>query len=280
MAKISACIISYNEEKKIEDCLKSLHGIVDEIVVVDSNSSDHTVEIARRYTDRIILQDFLGYIEQKNFAIDQASHDWILSLDCDERLSPELRESILGIKDHLDAAAYRMSRKTFYVYRWLNHCWYPDLKIRLFNKHTARWGGINPHDHIELSSGDNPGSSIVRLRGDIEHYSFDSISDHLKTIDRFTEIGASELISKNKSFNLFSPFTHSGWIFIKTYLIKRGFMDGFAGLVVSMLSAMHVFIKYSKALIQRDMLKRDRPERDRPEQDRARPHAAEQDSEK
>ena len=247
MAKISACIISFNEEKKIEDCLKSLQGIADEIVVVDSNSTDNTVAIAAKYTDRIIRQDFLGFIEQKNFALEQASHDWVLSLDCDERLSEELRQSILAIKDTIEQAdAYSMARKTFYVYRWLNHCWYPDLKTRLFNRKTAHWGGTNPHDHIITK-----GSNIVRLAGDIQHYSFDSISDHLKTIDRFTEIGAQELIRKNRSFTVFSPLTHSSWLFFKIYILKRGFLDGFAGLVVATLSFMHVFIKYSKAIIMR-----------------------------
>ena len=247
MAKISACIISFNEEKKIEDCLKSLQGIADEIVVVDSNSTDNTVAIAGKYTDRIINQDFLGFIEQKNFALEQASHDWILSLDCDERLSEELRQSILTIKDSIEQAdAYSMARKTFYVYRWLNHCWYPDLKTRLFNRKTAHWGGTNPHDHIITE-----GSNIMRLPGDIQHYSFDSISDHLKTIDKFTEIGAQELIRKNKSFTIFSPLTHGSWLFFKIYILKRGFLDGFAGLVVATLSFMHVFIKYSKAIIMR-----------------------------
>jgi glycosyltransferase involved in cell wall biosynthesis len=247
MAKISACIISFNEEKKIEDCLKSLANIADEIIVIDSNSTDNTVDIAKKYTDKVITQDFLGYIEQKNFAIKQAGYDWILSLDCDERLSPELQNAIINTKDNIENFdAYKMPRKTFYVYRWLNYCWYPDLKIRLFNKNTAYWGGTNPHDHIITS-----GKNIKRLNGDIYHYSFDSISEHLKTIDKFTEIGADELIKKNKSFNIVSPFTHATWTFIKLYFIKRGFMDGYAGITVSVLSFMHVFVKYSKAIIKR-----------------------------
>ena len=227
MPKISACIISFNEEKKIEACLQSLLPIADEIVLVDSLSSDKTLEIAGKYTDNIFEQKFLGHIEQKNLAVEKASNDWILSLDCDERLSEDLQQSILSIKDQLDNAdAYCMSRKTFYIYRWLNHCWYPDIKTRLFN-------------------------NIVRLKGDIQHYSFDSISDHIQTIDKFTEIGADELIRKNKRFNIFSPLTHASWIFIKLYIIKRGFLDGFAGLTVSVLSYMHVYIKYSKAYIKR-----------------------------
>jgi glycosyltransferase involved in cell wall biosynthesis len=251
MAKISACIISFNEEKKIEDCLKSLEPVVDEIIIVDSLSTDRTLEIAERYTDKIFHQKFLGHIEQKNLAVSKANNDWILSLDCDERLSPELQASILAIKDQLDENdAYQMPRKTFYVYRWLNHCWYPDLKIRLFSRNTSHWGGTNPHDHIVTES-----SNTVRLQGDLYHYSFDSISDHLKTIDSFTEIGADEIIRKGKKVSIFSPVTHASWTFIKLYLIKRGFLDGFAGFVVSVLSYMHVFIKYSKAYIKYKQMK-------------------------
>jgi len=250
MPKISACIISFNEENKIEACLKSLLAVADEIVLVDSLSSDKTLEIAGKYTDNIFEQKFLGHIEQKNLAVEKASNDWIISLDCDERLSEDLQQSILSIKEQLDNAdAYCMSRKTFYIYRWLNHCWYPDIKTRLFNKNTSHWGGTNPHDHV-ITDGNN----IVRLKGDIQHYSFDSISDHLQTIDKFTEIGADELIRKNKRFNIISPLTHASWIFIKLYIVKRGFLDGFAGLTVSVLSYMHVYIKYSKAYIKRKKL--------------------------
>ncbi len=256
MPKISACIISFNEENKIEDCLRSLLPVADEIVVVDSLSTDRTLEIAGRYTNNIFNQEFLGHIEQKNFAVSKASNDWILSLDCDERLSEQLQQSILAVKDRLDDAdAYCMSRRTFYVYRWLNHCWYPDIKTRLFNRNTSHWGGINPHDHIVTD-----GANIMRLNGDIYHYSFDSISDHLQTIDKFTEIGADELLRKNKHFNLLSPLTHASWIFIKLYLIKRGFLDGFAGLTVSVLSYMHVYIKYSKALIKRRQMSGGQPQ--------------------
>ena len=247
MAKISACIISYNEENKIEDCLKSLEGVVDEIIVVDSLSTDKTKEIVKKYTDKIYDQKFLGHVEQKNLAVEKASYDWILSLDCDERLTDELKESILQVKNNLeDADAYRMARKTFYVYRWLNYCWYPDLKIRLFNRKLANWGGTNPHDRVEVSC-----DNIVTLKGDIQHFSFNSISEHIKTIDSFTEIGAQEIIKKGKSVSLASPFTHGIWTFIKLYILKKGFMDGYAGLVVSVLSGMHAFIKYSKVIMLR-----------------------------
>ncbi len=247
MTRLSACIISYNEESKIEDCLKSLQGVVDEIIIVDSLSTDKTKEIAARYTDKLFDQAFLGHIEQKNLAVSKASHDWILSLDCDERLSPELRESIIAIKDRLDEAdAWRMARKTFYVYRWLNHCWYPDMKIRLFNRKTAKWGGVNPHDRVEVN-----GDKIVTLNGDIYHYSFNSIAEHINTLNSFTEIGANEIIKRGKPVTVFSPWIRGIWTFLKLYLLKRGFMDGYAGLVVAVLSGFHVFVKYNKVLFKR-----------------------------
>ena len=247
MAKISACIISYNEEEKIEDCLKSLQSVVDEIIVVDSLSTDRTKEIAASYTDKIFDQKFLGHVEQKNLAVSKASHDWIISLDCDERLTPELAVSILKVKNKLEQAdAYRMARKTFYVYRWLNHCWYPDFKVRLFNRNTAKWGGVNPHDRVETQ-----GNNIVTLSGDIKHYSFNSLSEHLRTLDNFTEIGAREIIKRNKPVSVVSPWTHGLWTFLRLYIFKRGFLDGYAGLVVSVLSGMHAFVKYNKVLFIR-----------------------------
>lgn len=247
MAKISACIISFNEEDKIEDCIKSLQGVADEIIVVDSFSTDRTKEIAEKYADEIYNQEFLGHVEQKNLAVSKASHDWILSLDCDERLSSELKESILKIKDDLEtSSAYKMARKTFYVYRWLNHCWYPDYKIRLFNKNAAMWGGVNPHDRVEVSGG-----NVVTLEGDILHYSFNNLSEHIRTLDNFTEIGAMEIIRRNKPVNIFSPWTHGLWTFLRLYIFKRGFLDGYAGLVVSVLSGMHAFVKYNKVLFFR-----------------------------
>jgi len=255
MPKISACIISFNEEHNIEDCLTSLDGIVDEIVVVDSFSTDRTVEIASRYTDKIYHEEFTGFIEKKNLAVSKATHDWILSLDCDERLSPELSTSILAIRDNLDEQkyAYRVARKTFYVYRWLNHCWYPDKKVRLFNKHKAQWGGINPHDKVIVEEG-----KVRDLTGDLLHYSFNSISEHLQTIDSLSEFGAREIIARGKRVSLFAPITHGLWTFIRLYLFKRGFLDGLAGFIVSVLSFMHTFVKYNKVLVHQRKPGRDR----------------------
>lgn len=256
MAKLSACIISFNEEDKIEDCLKSLQSIVDEIIIVDSNSTDKTLDIAKKYTDKIYQHDFQGYGKQKNFAVEKASNDWIISLDCDERLSTELQTSIQNIKESLsDDCVYSMARKTFYVYRWLNHCWYPDKNVRLFNKTKTKWFDYDVHESVDTR---NMKTSI--LDGDILHYSFDSISDHLKVIDKYTEIGANDLLKKRKRISVISPLTHASWTFIKLYIFKRGFLDGFAGLTVAVLSYMHVFIKYSKAYIKRKQIKQKQTE--------------------
>ena len=244
MVKISACIISFNEEKKIEDCLLSLQGVADEIIIVDSFSTDATLAIARKYTNNIYEQKFLGHVEQKNLAVSKATYDWVLSLDCDERLSDELKSAILNVKDRLENYdAYKMPRKTFYVYRWLNHCWYPDKKVRLFNKNRAMWGGVNPHDKVIVNS-----NKIKELDGDILHFSFNNISEHIQTLDKFTEIGAQEIIKRGKKVSIVSPFTHASWTFARMYLFRLGFLDGFAGLVASFLSFVHVFVKYSKVI--------------------------------
>jgi glycosyltransferase involved in cell wall biosynthesis len=241
LAKISGVIISYNEEKKIADCIKSLLPVVDEVIVVDSLSTDQTVKIAKNLKARVIHQKFPGYIEQKNFAVKKAKYDWILSLDCDERLSVELLDSIKAVKDNLpDSGGYVFNRKTFYIYRWLNHCFYPDKRIRLFHRKTALWGGVNPHDMVIVQKG-----KIEPLKGDILHYSFDSIGDHLKTIEKFTWISARELINKNKKVGIFTPALRGVAAFVRMYLLKRGFLDGYAGFVACVLSGVHAFIKYN-----------------------------------
>ncbi|MCB9915974.1 MAG: glycosyltransferase family 2 protein [Planctomycetes bacterium] len=247
MPRISACIISYNEEERIEDCLRSLRGVVDEIVLVDSLSTDRTLEIAAPYVDKLVHQAFLGHVEQKNLAFDEASHDWVLSLDCDERLTPELAASILAHKEALERhAAWELTRKTFYVYRWLDHAWYPEWRVRLFDRRRARNGGTNPHDKVIVREG-----TVGRLDGDLLHLSYPSLSHHLRTMDHFTEVAARELVAKGKRVSLLTPFTHSTWKFVRLYVLERAFLDGFAGFTVSLLSGVHVFVKYAKVLCLR-----------------------------
>ena len=242
MAKISACVISYNEQDKIVDCLRSLADVVDEIVVVDSESTDETRDVARGLGARVVVQPFLGHVAQKNFAVAQCEHDWILSLDCDERLSAELRASILGERDQLGRApGYEVSRRTYHVDRWIDHAWYPDRRIRLFDRRRARWGGTDPHDSVQVESG-----GVRRLAGDILHYSYDSLSDHLKTIDRYSEIAARRFFEQGRRVSAVTPLLRGMSAFARSYVTKRGFLDGFGGLVVSVMSATETFAKYAK----------------------------------
>lgn len=240
---ISVCIITCNEEIKIRDCLESVRW-ADEIVVVDSHSSDATVDICREYTDRVIVRDWPGHIEQKNFAIDSASHEWILSLDADERVSDTLRDEIekLRADGHLeDADGYRFPRLVNYAGHWVKHCgWYPGYKTRLFRKSNGRWGGQNPHDRVNLTGTERT------LKGDLLHYSFDSVSDHLKTIDSFTTISAQELYKKGKRVGILSQIFRALWCFNRMYFLQLGILDGRAGLTICTLSACHVFVKYAK----------------------------------
>ena len=240
---ISVCIITKNEEKKIRDCLESVRW-ADEIVVVDSHSTDATVDICRQYTDRIIVRDWRGHIEQKNFAVDSATHPWILSLDADERVSGELGkeiEELINSGQLEKADGYRMPRLVNYAGKWIRHCgWYPGYKIRLFRKDKGRWGGENPHDLVTCKG------ETRTLKGDLLHYSFDSVSDHLKTIDFFTTISAKEFLKKGKTGGLCSLIFRPIWCFFKMYFLQLGFLDGRAGLSICTLSACHVFVKYTK----------------------------------
>lgn len=253
--KISVCIIGFNEEKKIEDCLKSVKDIADEIVYVDSYSTDASVAIARKYTKKIFKQKFLGYVEQKNFAVAKASHNWILSLDCDERLSKEAIELIKKERTSLEKySAYRFKRRTFYIYRWIYHSgWYPDYKIRLFRKDTCSWQGENPHDKVECSFG-----NVKTIDADILHYSFDSIDDHLKTIMAFSSIGAKEAFVKGKKSGVFVIFFRSLWVGIRKIFFEFAFLDGSAGIIITGLSMAATWAKYSKLYVLQKEQKRKR----------------------
>src|SRR5688572_8633272 len=189
--KISVVIIAFNEERNIGRCIDSVAGVADEVVIVDSGSLDKTATIATDKGARVIQQDFLGYAGQKNFATSQAAYDHILSLDADEALSDELKRSILAVKNNWQHDGYWMSRLTNYCGSWIRHGgWYPDKKVRLYDRRLAKWGGAMLHEGIVIDE-----SRCSQLSGDLLHYSFYSISDHLKVIDKYTEIQAQELYS-------------------------------------------------------------------------------------
>lgn len=242
--QISLVIITKNEEKNIERCINSARGIYDELIILDSESTDQTKEIALKYGAKFYTQKFTGHIEQKNKAIELASNDYILSLDADESLSDPLRERLLHIKEQgLNNHAYSFNRCTNYCGKWIKHGgWYPDKKIRLWNKNTGKWGGENPHDKVIL----NAGIKVVHIQEDILHYSFNSISDHCKTIDSFTEIAAYSKALLKKNTGTFDIIIKPFWKFFRDYFLRAGFLDGYYGFVIARLSAMATLIKYAK----------------------------------
>ncbi len=243
MHKISAVIITYNEEKNIDRCLNSLIGIADEIIILDSDSTDKTVQIAEKYNAKIFNQAFLGYAAQKNYANNLATYELILSLDADECLSNELKESILKVKNNLEFDAYKLNRLTNYAGNWIHHCgWYPDQKIRLFKKNKASWGGPLLHELLVIEKDSNLGF----LKGDLLHYSFHSEQDHLKQIEKFTNISSKELFEKGKKASAYHIYLKPGIRFFTDYIIKLGVLDGKPGFIVCKNAAIASYLKYTK----------------------------------
>ena len=241
--RLSVCIVAMNEEDRLPDCLRSA-DFADEWIVVDSHSTDRTREIAAEFGAKVIERDWPGHVEQKNFALDQAEHDWVLCLDADERVSPELRASLLAALERGDLPdGFEMARRTWYLGRWIRHGgWYPDRKLRLFRRSKARWGGTNPHDHVKTDG------RVERLDGDLLHYSYRSLSDHLKTIDFFTTIAAREKHARGRRAGLLDLVGRPAWKLLRMYVLKAGFLDGVAGLVFAVTGAYYVFLKYAKLL--------------------------------
>lgn len=242
MVKISGVVITFNEESNIARCLDSLLEVTDEIVVIDSYSKDRTKEICLSRGVRFIEHPFRSHIDQKNFGLTQAAYPYVLSLDADEYLSDELKQSILEIKETWPAEAYRMNRLSSYGNRWIMHgSWYPDRKIRLWNRSVGFWGGENPHDRVLIKSG----TRIKHLDGNILHRAYRDSNSALEKIQRYSGIFAFESAGREKS-SVAKIMVHSLWAFLQGYVVKRGFLDGFEGLMVAVAEANHVFYKYAK----------------------------------
>ncbi len=243
MVKISAVIISYNEEKYIGRCLNSLQQVADEIVVVDSYSQDQTREICKGHNVRFIEHEFEGYRQQKNWAMFQASNEIILSLDADECLSEELKNSILSVKNNWETDAYSFNRLNNYYGKWIKHSGvYPDRKLRLFDRRKGKWGGVNPHDRFMLNTGSKP----ELLAGDLFHYVQDSIDDHIDKIRMFSMINAGEYYKMGKNSSFLKILVHPSWRFFKSYFLNMGFLDGYYGFVICSLNAYSSFLKHVK----------------------------------
>jgi glycosyltransferase involved in cell wall biosynthesis len=243
--KLSVTIITFNEENNIERCITSVQSIADEIIVVDSYSTDTTKQICLKLGVDFIENKFEGHIQQKNFAISLTNNDYVLSLDADEALSDKLKQSIEALKKAENLKEiYSFNRLTSYCGKWIKHCgWYPDRKVRLWNKNYGQWGGVNPHDKVSYKEN----STIGHLEGDLLHYSFESIESHIRTANNFSTIAAKEAVKNGKKANLIIHIVLNPiYTFISKYFFRFGFLDGFYGFVICYLSAVSNFLKYSK----------------------------------
>jgi glycosyltransferase involved in cell wall biosynthesis len=243
MPKISAVIITLNEEQFIGQCLKSLEDVADEIIVVDSFSTDATEDICRKHNARFIKHAFEGYVEQKNFAVSLAAYPYVLSLDADEALSDELKKSILKIKDNPESDGYYFNRCNNYCGKWIKHSrWYPDRHLRLFSSAKGKWVGTNPHDRFML----NPGCRSALLKGDLKHWNYSSFEEHIDKMNRLSTLIANEYFKAGKKAGPCTASLHCLWSFFRSFILRAGFLDGYIGYVGCSITAYTCFLKYSK----------------------------------
>jgi len=242
MPGISVVIIAFNEAKNIKRCIDSVFDIADEVVLIDSFSTDNTVEIARNLGVQVFQEPFMGYVEQKNFAVTKAKNQWILSLDADEALNDELKAEILELKTKkIENQVFEFNRLNNYAGKWIRHgAWFPDMKTRLFNSKDGKWTGMNPHDKFEK----NAGIKTVKLKGEILHWSYKTIADHKKKLLSFAEIGAHSYHNAGKKSSLARAWLSPIFRFLRDYLLKAGFLDGKAGFTIAWLTAIEVRLKY------------------------------------
>ena len=242
MPKLSVVIITYNEERNIVRCLDSVKDLADEVVVVDSFSTDRTPELCRSAGVNFIQRKWEGYSATKNFATSQARYDWILSLDADEALSEELRGSILKIKAGSEPVYCQFRRLTNYCGKWIRHCgWYPDFKLRMYDRRGASWKG-EVHEKLVLSEP----RKIILLSGDLLHYSYYTTAEHNRQLEKFSSISARQLFTKGERAGLLKIGLKTVSKFFKIYVVMRGFLDGYYGWVISVKSARESYLRYSE----------------------------------
>ena len=242
--RISTTIITYNEQDNIRDCIGSVQSFSDEILVVDSLSIDKTISIAHKLGCRIISQKFLGHVKQKDFAVRKAKYDMVFCIDADERATPELRKKIIALKQSgFQHDGYSINRRNWYLFDWLKiGGWYPDKKIRFFNRTRGHWAGENPHDRVILKKG----SKISDLKADLLHYTYKTLSEHAIQIDRFSASAAQVKFIKGRKVGFFRLLLTPFLSFFKMYIGRGGFTAGTRGLVVSIMSGYSDFLKYAK----------------------------------
>jgi glycosyltransferase involved in cell wall biosynthesis len=241
MIKVSACLITLNEEKNLPRALRSLQGIADEIVVVDCGSTDRTREIARESGAKVVARAWSNYADQKNSAAATASHDWILSLDADEELSPGLREALLNWKrSEPEYEVYEFARRAYYLGAWIGHSgWYPDRQRRLYRRNAAKFSGII---HESLRFAGKPG----RLGGDIFHYTISSFAEHKDKVERYSTLAAQQMLESGRKNWRTGMRLAAPWAAFRSYILRGGFLDGYRGLLISRMAARTVRLKYHK----------------------------------
>ena len=243
--QLSAVIITFNEERNIGRCLDSLAGVADDVVVVDSYSTDRTEQICREKGARFVQHEFEGHIEQKNFALSQAQFPHVLSLDADEALSDLLRQSVLAAKADWRFDAWSMNRLTNYCGQWIHHSgWYPDRKVRLFERRLGAWGGSNPHDKVVMHLGCTEG----HLPGDLLHYSYYSVEEHYERARKYAGIAARAMHARGQRGSRMRLIINPAVKFVRNYFIRCGFLDGRAGWTICRITALETYWKYRELL--------------------------------
>lgn len=241
MIKLSVVIITFNEEKNIGRCLDSVKEVADDIIIVDSFSTDKTKEIATSKGARFVEHNWIDYSQQKNYGNSLAMYDFILSLDADEALSIELREAILKIKKSTEIKAYKIKRITNYCGKWIKHCgWYPDVKVRLFDRSVNNWEGLI-HEKLNLAD-----DKAEILEGDCYHYTYYTIDEHVLQANKFSTLSAQLMLDKNKKPSVFKILFSPPIRFMSIFLLKGGFLDGYYGFLIAKISANATFLKYIK----------------------------------
>ncbi len=237
--KISAVLIALDEEHNIGAALESV-AWADEVLVVDGGSSDKTRQRCEDWGARVVERRFTTYVEQKNFALDEASHHWILSLDADERARPSLTTEIRSLcKKGFQASGYRIPRITYYMGRFIRStAWYPDHQLRLFDRRRGRWQGKYVHESVTV---DGP---VEKLRGEILHYSYENLSDHVERLNRYAGLAARQMRETGRKARLWRVVAYPPLVFLKNYIFKRGYSDGSVGFIISVMNAYYVFLKY------------------------------------
>jgi len=241
--KVSVTVITLNEAADIGAALRSV-AWADEIIVVDSMSTDDTVAVARQHTDRVVVREWPGYVEQKNYAASLAANDWILSLDADERVTPELAQEIAAAMTTATPAygGYRMPRVTHHLGRWIRTTdWYPDYQLRLYDRRVGAWTGSYVHESLTVT-----GAAVGRLHAELQHFAYRDISDHLETINRYTTYAARQMRDAGQHAGLLRLAGHPPLAFLRNYLLRGGVRDGIPGFVISVMNAYYVFLKFAK----------------------------------